>query len=112
MAFTAAIKIDPTQIDALVGRGDTYFKLANDLRLEPGQIQDDYELARSDYLSAIEIDPACWYAYGKLVDIYLIMDTPDSAVELLTQGLEQAKLPRDQVLEALLKIPSELWTFT
>ena len=56
IAFTSAIKIDPKQASAYIGRADTY--------VEKGSIE-DLLLAIEDYDTAIALEPTQWESYQK-----------------------------------------------
>ena len=56
IAFTAAIKIDPQNVNAYIGRADTYVKRGS---------TEDLLLAKEDYDRAIELESELWEAYQK-----------------------------------------------
>jgi len=56
IAFTAAIEIEPQNVNAYIGRADTYMKKGT---------ADDLLLAKKDYDRAIELEPKLWEAYQK-----------------------------------------------
>lgn len=81
IAFTAAIEIDPRRASAYVGRGDAYVELA-----KPEIDLTFYGSAEEDYLSALELDNQTVEVYEKLSKIYLALDEPERAFEILQQG--------------------------
>lgn len=56
IAFTAAIEIDPQNVNAYIGRADTYMKRGS---------AEDLLLAKEDYDRAIELEPKRWETYQK-----------------------------------------------
>lgn len=56
IAFTAAIEIDPQNVNAYIGRADTYMKRGS---------AEDLLLAKEDYDRAIELEAKLWEAYQK-----------------------------------------------
>lgn len=56
IAFTAAIEIDPQNVNAYIGRADTYVKRGS---------TEDLLLAKEDYDRAIELESELWEAYQK-----------------------------------------------
>lgn len=91
IAFTAAIEIDPKQALAYVGRGDSYFGVAELTSAEDELLDEStaaYGDAEADYLQAIDLDSMLPAVYRKLADIYLKLGEADKAVSILQRGVD------------------------
>ena len=122
-AYSAALEYDDTLGVAYVGRGDALVALAEGLLEEenhskrtsesvetdvpadkqdemPEEIEELYEKAKADYLSALELDEQHATLYGKVADIYLTLDDFDNVVDILDRGIEAAS---DESLKKRLK---------
>ena len=82
LAFTAAIKIDPKQPLAYVGRGDAYLGTAE--LAEDGAAA--WESAVADYLAAIDLDGSQADAYYGAAEAYLALGDLDAAKDILDRG--------------------------
>jgi|GEM_PF-1101743 len=79
-AYTSALKQDPKNVEALVGRADMKKELK------------EYGAAEADYRSAIEADTQKIDAYQKLADFYLYRKNDvDNARGVYMEGLLQTK---------------------
>lgn len=92
VAFAAAIKIEPNQALAYVGRGDAYVLSDETAR--------DLVAAETDYLKALELDHSAADVYEKLSDAYLLMGNNEKATQILQQGTE---ITRDETLTGRLE---------
>ena len=81
VAFTAAIKIDPKQTSAYVGRADAY--------VEAEDMQDHITLAREDYEQAIVLDGTDATVYIRYADTYLKTEEYEKAEEIINRGREK-----------------------
>ena len=81
LAFTAAIEIDPKQVQPYVGRGDAY--------VFSGETEETLRLAKADYEEAIGLDGAYAEAYLGLADVYIRMGDYEKAEEILRMALER-----------------------
>jgi len=77
LAFSEAIKIDPKQAHAFVGRGDAYV----------GKL--DMLSAEKDYLEALQLDKEFQEIYEKLADLYFKNGDNKKAKEILLKGYEE-----------------------
>ena len=91
-AFSAAIKIEPQQVEAYIGRADTYVQIATQTS-EDGEsdtvADKNYELAEVDYTKALELDAENEDAYVKLTDLALVREDFDEAEQLIQTGTEK-----------------------
>ena len=83
IAFTAAIKIDPKNPLAYIGRGGAY--------VGSGETEENLTAARTDYEKAIELDETNVDAWLGLADVYIRMGEYDKAGEVLHQALEKTE---------------------
>lgn len=83
IAFTAAIKIDPKQAPAYVGRGDAY--------IGSGEAEENLSAAQTDYEKAIELDEALAEAYLGLAEVYIRRGDYEMAEKILRDGLEKTE---------------------
>lgn len=101
IAFTLAIKIDPKQALAYVGRGDAYVGMMS-ISETPQEITRDecYQLAEKDYLTVTELERKLIDVYTKLLELYREMDADDkvdalwhkeydAGVQWLNQGIPE-----------------------
>jgi len=79
IAFTAAIKIDPKQAPAYVGRGDAY--------IGSGETEENLAAALADYEQAIGLDETNAEAYLCLADVYIRQGKYEKASETLHNGV-------------------------
>ena len=84
LAFTAAIKIDPKQPLAYVGRGDAYLGTAE--LAEDGAAA--WESAVADYLAAIDLDGSQADAYYGAAEAYLALGDTETARDILRRGYD------------------------
>lgn len=82
LAFTAAIKIDPRQVEAYVGRADAYMGL-----YQSGG-EDNLQLAQLDYEEALRLDDQLVEVYLRLAGLYIQQGETEKALALLQQGYE------------------------
>ena len=91
-AFSAAIKIEPQQVEAYIGRADTYVQIAAQIS-EEGEADvvadKNYELAEADYTKALELDEENEDAYVKLTDLALAREDFEEAEQLIQTGTEK-----------------------
>ena len=91
-AFSAAIKIEPQQVEAYIGRADTYAQIAAQIS-EEGEADTvadkNYELAEADYTKVLELDEENEDAYVKLTDLALAREDFDEAEQLIQTGTEK-----------------------
>ncbi len=78
IVFTAAIEIDPKLAPAYVGRGDAY--------ILSGETAEILAAAQSDYEKALILDNTFVEVYQKLAQVYLTLEEPNKAAEILEQG--------------------------
>ena len=83
IAFTAAIKIDPKNPLAYIGRGGAY--------VGSGETEENLAAALADYEKAIELDETNVDAWLGLADVYIRMGEYDKAGEVLHQALEKTE---------------------
>ena len=118
IAFTAAIKIDPMNVPAYIGRGDAYVFTAQALSdgiTEPEQLSQEaitsYQNALEDYLTAIELGETDAELYRKAADVYTALGDPYSVAGLLGENgpfLENAiAVGSDSI--ALVRADGALW---
>ena len=91
-AFSAAIKIKPQQVEAYIGRADTYAQIAAQISEEGEEdvvADKNYELAEADYTKALELDEENEDAYVKLTDLALAREDFDEAEQLIQTGTEK-----------------------
>jgi tetratricopeptide (TPR) repeat protein len=106
-AYTEAIRINPNDVDALVGRGWTYFDNNNNimnfnmdfnaaLKINPndtdallgrGHGNEDYDKSIADYTQAIRLDPSNSYLYYRRGCVYRTKADYDRAIADFTQAL-------------------------
>ncbi len=79
IAFDKAIKIDPKQPMAYVGRADAH--------IGSGETDDNLALAFADYTAAIELDETNANAWLGLADVYIRQGEFDKAMETLQEAL-------------------------
>lgn len=82
VAFAAAIKIEPNQALAYVGRGGAY--------IGSGETEENLEAALADYQKAIELDEQNVDAYLGVADVYIRRAEYDMALEILQEGEKKA----------------------
>ena len=91
-AFSAAIKIEPQQVEAYIGRADTYAQIAAQTS-EDGEsdtvADKNYELAEADYTKALKLDEENEDAYVKLTDLALTREDFEEAEQLIQTGTEK-----------------------
>ena len=91
-AFSAVIKIEPQQVEAYIGRADTYAQIAAQIS-EDGEsdavADKNYELAEADYTKVLELDAENEDAYVKLTDLALVREDFDEAEQLIQTGTEK-----------------------
>lgn len=80
VAFTAAIKIDPKQPTAFIGRGNAY-----------AMLDDNFEKAIADYEQALTLDKSSIEVYIGLSDIYLCKEDIEKAETILDEGYAKTK---------------------
>jgi len=76
--FTRVIEIDPRNVRAFIGRGDTYVRW-----------NEQFTLAQADYEMALEIDEMSVDAFLGLADIFIRQGDWVRAEEILRLGLER-----------------------
>lgn len=81
IAFTAAIDIDPNNIDAYSGRAEAY--------IFSGENEENLTTALADYEKILEFNDAAAEAYLGLADIYIRQRDDDSMWDILQIGLEK-----------------------
>ena len=91
-AFSAAIKIEPQQVEAYIGRADTYVQIAAQTS-EDGESDavaaKNYELAEADYTKVLALDEENEDAYVKLTDLALAREDFEEAEQLIQAGTEK-----------------------
>ena len=83
IAFNAAIKIDPKNPLAYIGRGGAY--------VGSGETEENLAAALADYEKAIALDETNVDAWLGLADVYIRMGEYDKAGEVLHQALEKTE---------------------
>ncbi len=78
VAFTAAIEIEPNQIDAYLNRAEAY--------LLSGETEESIALALADYQQALKLDDTIAEAYLGIADAYSWQGEYDAALEILNEG--------------------------
>ena len=81
VAFTAAIEIEPNQIDAYLNRAEAY--------LLSGESEESIALALADYQQALNLDDTLAKAYLGIADAYSWQGEYDAALEILNEGLDK-----------------------
>ena len=80
VAFTAAIEIEPNQIDAYLNRAEAY--------LLSGESEETMAFALADYQKALDMDDSLVEAYLGAADIFIQQEEFEQAQETLRKGLE------------------------
>lgn len=82
IAFTAAIDIDPKNVDAYLGRASAY--------ISSGETEENLASALADYQSVLELDDARADAYLGMADAYIRQGNYCEALDILQQGMLKA----------------------
>ena len=82
IAFTAAIDIDPKNVDAYLGRASAY--------ISSGETEENLASALADYQSVLELDDARADAYLGMADAYIRQGNYREALDILQQGMLKA----------------------
>ena len=82
IAFTAAIDIDPKNVDAYLGRASAY--------ISGGEMEENLASALTDYQSVLEFDDARADAYLGMADVYIRQGNYRDALDILHQGILKA----------------------
>lgn len=97
IAFTAAIEIDPKQVEAYIGRGSAI--------IGSGETAENLTAALADYEAAALLDAANAEVYLGMADVYIRMGEYDKALEILRSALD--KTGRDErIAEKITEIES------
>ena len=83
VAFTEAIKIEPSKAGAYIGRGNAY--------VLSGETQENLERALADYQFVRELDSGNAEAYLGIADVYIRQGDYEAALEILQEGLAQTE---------------------
>lgn len=96
--YSSAIRLDENLTEAYVGRGDAYVALAEKIiaeaegesenTVQSDKVKELYELAKADYLSALEQDDQQVELYKSVAEIYFAQEDFNSAVDILDKGIE------------------------
>lgn len=86
LAFSKALKIDPLNVQAYIGRGTAYAKSGDD--------GDSLSAALADFLKATELDEKNADAWLGLVDVYIRQLDTDKALAAAKTGYEKTGDPR------------------
>ncbi len=83
IAFTAAIEIDPKNVDAFLSRASAY--------IGSGETEESLAAALADYQSVLELDDTRADAYLGMADVYIRQGDYEKALEILKIGMEKAE---------------------
>ena len=101
VAFNEAIRIDPNQASAYLGRGAAY--------VGSGETEENLAAALSDYQKAVELDGQNAEGYLGSAEVYVLQEEYAAALEILNVGLDNNEWD-EEVKDRISEISFDLGT--